>query len=158
MDVAPYETADAAGYPTVRQISVFLENQVGQLVRLAKLFEQTDIHILALSVVNAVDCAVIRLLVDDPDSASELLRNNKFAINESEVIVVSLPHGKRGLLDVYSALTSAEVDVRYTYPLLVRPNDRAAVVIQAENLELAARTLRSHRIAVIDQNDLQSNL
>lgn len=156
MEAVPYETLEASNYPTVRQISVFLENQVGQLVRLAKLFEQTDIHILALSVVNAVDCAVIRLLVNNPDEASELLRNNKFAISESDVLVVLLPHGRRGLLEVYSAMTSAEVDVRYTYPLLIHPKNRAAVVIQADDLEMAARTLKRHSIGVLDQNDLEN--
>lgn len=156
MALTPFETAEASGYPTVRQVSVFLENRVGQLLRLAKLFEQTDIHILALSIVNAVDCAVIRLLVNDPDIATELLRRNHFAFNESDVLVVLLPPGKRGLLDVYSALTGAEVDVRYTYPLLTHPQNRAAVVIQSDELEMAVKTLRSHSIRVLDQSELEA--
>ena len=69
MDIAPLETAEAHDYPTIRQQSVFIENRVGQLLRLTKLFDQTDIRILAVSVVYSVDCAIVRMILDDPDNA-----------------------------------------------------------------------------------------
>jgi hypothetical protein len=155
MALNPFETAEGSAYPTVEQISVFLENRVGQLLRLAKLFERTDIHILALSIVNAIDCAVVRLIVNNPDLATEVLQLEEFAVSHGELLCVLLPPGKRGLLDIYSALVGAEIDVRYTYPLIVHPHGRAAVVIQADNLEMAAATLRHHKIEVLDQSDLQ---
>lgn len=155
MATQPFETAEAAGYPTVRQLSVFLENRLGQLLRLAKLFEQQDIKILALSVVHSVDCAVIRLLVDNPDAATEVLRAGGFPLSESELIVVSLPPGRRGLLAIWSALLEAEVNISYTYPLLVHPRGRPAVAIHVDNLEMAERTLIKAGFEVIDQAALK---
>ena len=70
MDTEPFETAQASGIPLVRQFSVFMENRVGALLRLTKTFERTDLHILALSVVDSVDCAVIRMIVICPVSTS----------------------------------------------------------------------------------------
>jgi hypothetical protein len=69
MSLEPLETLEAQGFPTVRQLSVFMESRVGQLLRLTKLFDKTEIHIVALSIVNAVDCAIIRMIVDKPDEA-----------------------------------------------------------------------------------------
>jgi len=155
MATGPFETAEAAGYPTVRQLSVFLENRLGQLLRLAKLFEHQDIKILALSVVHSVDCAVIRLLVDNPDAATEVLRDGGFPISEAELIVVSLPPGRRGLLTIWSALLEAEVNISYTYPLLVHPRGRPAVAIHVDNLEMAEQTLVKAGFEVIDQATLQ---
>lgn len=155
MATQPFETAEAAGYPTVRQLSVFLENRLGQLLRLARLFEQQDIKILALSVVHSVDCAVIRLLVDNPDAATEVLRTGGFPLSEAEMIVVSLPPGRRGLLAIWSALLEAEVNISYTYPLLVHPRGRPAVAIHVDNLEMAEHTLVKAGFEVIDQAALK---
>ena len=53
MALEPFETAEAHSTPTVRQQSVFVENRVGQLLQLTKLFDRTDIRILAVSVLFA---------------------------------------------------------------------------------------------------------
>src|SRR5438477_7328738 len=98
MQLEPLETAEAHDLPTVRQQSVFIENRVGQLLRLTRMFDQTDIRIVAVSVVYSVDCAIVRIIVDDPDVAQKVLADNDFKVSETELIVVSLPHGKRALL------------------------------------------------------------
>lgn len=155
MTKEPLETAEASGFPTVRQLSVFLENRLGQLLVLAKVLDQTEIHILALSVVHSVDCAVVRLLVDDPEEAAQLLRRSGFALSEADLLVVNLPHGRRGLMAIYSALVGAEVSVQYTYPLLTRPKGRPAVALQVDDIDMAGQTLKSHHFEVLDQSDLR---
>jgi len=154
MSLEPFETAESQDHPTVRQLSIFIENQVGQLLQLTRLLDQTDIRILAVSVVNAVDCAVIRMIVDDPDQAGELFRQSRFSVSEAELIVVSLPPGKRGLLHTWMALLAGEVNINYTYPLLVRPHGAPAMAVQADNLEMAVAVLRTKRFDVLDQSDL----
>jgi hypothetical protein len=152
----PLETQESAGFPLVRQLSVFLENRLGQLLSLAKLFDQTEIHILALSVVHSVDCAIIRLLVDKPDEATQLLRKGGFALNEADLLVLNVPPGHRGLLAIYSALVNAEVSIQYTYPLLTRPKGRPAVALQVDDIDMAVQTLKGHRFQVLDQSDLSA--
>ena len=110
MEIEPLSTAEAHDQPTVRQQSVFVENRVGQLLRLARLFDHTDVRILALSVVYSVDCAICRMIVNDPDQAYEVLAAGRFQVSETELIVVSLPHGKRALLHTWAALLQGEVN------------------------------------------------
>lgn len=133
---------------------MFIENQVGQLLRLTRLFDGIDVRILALSVVYSVDCAITRMVLDDPEEAHSTLRKHGFPVSDSELVVVGLPHGKRGLLDVWAALLRGEVNVHYTYPLLVRPRGHAAIAVQADNNELAVQVLREMRFDVLDQSDL----
>lgn len=154
MDTEPFETAQESGTPLVRQFSVFMENRVGSLLRLTKVFERTELHILALSVVDSVDCSVIRMIVDDPDEAYLELDKARFPVCESELAVVSLPHGKRGLLDVLMALMTGEVNVHYTYPLLVRPLGRPALAISADSLDEAIKVLTEKNLTVLDHYDL----
>jgi len=154
MATEPLKTAEGHGVPTVRQQSVFIENRVGQLLRLTKLFDQTDIRILAVSVVYSVDCAICRMILDDPDRASEVLRGSRFQISETELIVVSLPHGKRALLHTWAALLGGEISIHYVYPLLVRPKGAAAIAVVTDNLEQAVQVLRDRKFEVLDQQDL----
>ena len=155
MDLEPLETCEAHGDPTVRQLSVFVENRVGQLLHLTRLFERTDVRILAVSVVHCVDCAVCRMILDDPDRASEVLRGARFQVSEAELIVVSLPHGKRALLATWAALLGAEINIHYTYPLLVHPGGSAAIAVVSDNMEEAIRILRERGFELLDHADLR---
>ena len=154
MTLEPFETAQANTTPTVRQQSVFVENRVGQLLQLTRLLDQTDIRILAVSVVYSVDCAICRMLLDDPDKAYDILRQSGFQVSESELLVVALPHGKRALLHTWAALLSGEINIHYTYPLLIRPNGCAAIAVLPDDLEGGARLLSERKFELLDQQDL----
>ncbi|MGB0716075.1 MAG: acetolactate synthase [Phycisphaerae bacterium] len=155
MEHEPFETMEAHGDPVVRQQSVFVENRVGQLLRLTSLFSRTDIRILAISIVNSVDCAIARMILDDPDRAYEVLRDARFQISETDLIVVSLPHGKRALLQTWAALLGAEINIYYTYPLLVQPRGHAAIAVMPDNIEHSVKTLRDKGFDVLDESDLR---
>ena len=154
MATEPFETAEAQGTPTVRQQSVFVENRVGQLMRLTKLFDQADIRILALSVVHSVDCAICRMILDEPDQAYDVLTAARFQVSEAELIVVSLPHGKRALLSTWAALLGGEISIHYAYPLLAHPKGAAALAVCPDNLEHAIDVLRERGFDLLDQQDL----
>ena len=154
MAIEPFETAQGHDLPTVRQQSVFVENSVGQLLSLTRLFDRADIRILALSVVNSVDCAICRMILDDPDRGYDALAGSGFKVSEAELIVVSLPHGKRALLRTWTALLAAEVNIYYTYPLLVHPRNCAAIAVVTDNIEQAIQTLRQKKFDVLNQDEL----
>lgn len=150
----PFETAQSQGTPTVRQQSVFIDDRVGQLLRLTRFFDDTEIRILALSQLFAHDCGICRMLLDDPDTAHEVLTRAGFQVSESELIVVSLPHGKRGLLHTWVALLRGEVNIHYTYPLLIRPRQSAAIAVCTDSIDQAADVLRDSKFELLDQHDL----
>ncbi len=154
MERHPFETLEGHGSPTVRQVSVFMENRVGQLLKLTKIFEERNVRIMALTVVDSVDFAVVRLLFDSPDEAMKTIREEGFAMSVAEVLVVKLPpRGEQGLLRMFSALLSAEVNIFYAYPLLparIGP----AVALSVDNWEMAAETLRRRKFTILNEGDL----
>lgn len=154
MAIEPFETAEKSEFPFCRQLSVFLENRLGQLLRLTRLFDNGEIHIRALSVEGSIDCAIVRLLVDDPDTGREMISNAGFAVTESDVLVVQLPPGKRGLMSVCAALIAGEVNINYVYALLAVEDKPAQIAISVDNLVQAARTLAAKKFRVLDQSEL----
>lgn len=138
----------------VRQFSIFLENKCGRLLDLTRLFNQTNIHILGLSVVDTTDSAVVRLVVDDPDKAAGLFHQNYIHFSDTEVIVAELPHGPDGLTAILTALLEAEINIYYTYSLIVRSNQNATLAFHVEDNELATEVLKRHGFATLNQSDL----
>ncbi len=154
MNVEPAQTAEGSDYPYCRQLSIFLENRVGQLLRITRLLEGEPIHILGLSADASVDCAILRLLVDDPDLAHQILSDARFALSESEVLVVPLPSGKSGIMTICSALIAAEVNINYLYTVWATEAREPCLAIQVDDVQGAIPVLRSKRFRVLDQGEL----
>jgi hypothetical protein len=154
MNAEPLEIAEGSDHPYCRQLSIFLENRVGQLLRIARLLEGEPVHILGLSVDASVDCAIVRLLVDDPDLAHQILTDARFAVSESEVLVVPLPTGKRGILAVCSALIAGEVNINYVYTVWAGKDPEPCLAIQVDDIQSAVPVLQAHKFTLLNQGDL----
>ena len=153
MPTNQFETSETFRSPFVRQLSVFLEDRVGALMRLFQAFEGSSVRVVGMSVVHAIDCAIIRIICDDNDKAIELLSSRKFPLCSSELLVVELPQG-HGLMSICSALLAGEVSIDYAYPLLIRPSGRAALAIHTEDMETAVQVLRGRKFTVVREEDL----
>jgi hypothetical protein len=151
----PWETLEGQGLPTVRQLSVFVDNRVGQLLRITQLFEKQDISILGLSVVDSADFAVVRLLFNRPDDALSVLTQAGFPVSVSELVVVHVPAGKGGLMAVWSALLGSEINIAYAYSLL-RTEGGPAIALHVDNIEIAIDTLVRKGFQVFGEADLES--
>ncbi len=148
-----FETAETFRSPTVRQISVFLDDRVGALLRLFQAFEGTEVRVVGMSVVHAIDCAIVRIICDDTELALRALKERNFPFSETELVVVEVPHG-HGLRSICSALLAGEVNIDYAYPLLTRPTGRAALAIHTDEVETAVKLLVNRQYAVLTEEDL----
>src|SRR5437868_11508191 len=92
-----FDTARGRDWPSVRQHNVFLENRVGALMNLVRRFETTDIRIVSISVVDSADCAIIRIVLSDPERAREIFEQARLPITESDLLVVQLPDSTQPL-------------------------------------------------------------
>src|SRR5438270_1323362 len=92
-----FATSRGRDWPSVRQFSVFLENRVGALLSVVRRFETTDIRIVSLTVHDLADCAIIRLVLSDPERAMEVFEQAHLAVAESDLLVVQLPDGDHPL-------------------------------------------------------------
>ncbi len=142
-----------SSHDPVRQFSVFAENRVGRLHDLTALFREHHVHVIALTVLDTTDSAIVRLIVDDPDKARELMVNNDFPYSEGEVLAVEITDESQ-LNGVLAALFEAEINVHYVYSFLKRPEGRGALVIHAEDAEVAAQALRRRAHRILTQSDI----
>src|SRR3954467_7743667 len=93
-----FDTARGRDWPSVRQFNVFLENRLGALLNVVRRFETTDVRIVSLTVVDSADCAIIRIVLSDPERAAEIFVQADLPVTESDLLVVQLPEGNQPLL------------------------------------------------------------
>jgi hypothetical protein len=149
-----FATMRGRDYPTIRQFTVFLENRVGQLLEVVRRFEGSRVRIVALSIVDNTECAVVRFLLSHPEQGREILERAGLAMIESDLIGVELPEGMQPLLQVCTALLQAEINIVQAYPLIIRPHGRPAVALMVDSIEQAQLTLAERGFTMITERDL----
>ena len=137
----------------VKQFSVFTANQVGRLHELTALLKQNDVHVMAITVLDSADSAIVRVVVDDPDKARELMINNDFPYSEADLLVVEIDDESR-LTAVLSALLEAEVNIHYIYSFIKRPKGKAALALSVEDPDIAAQAVGQRGYKILSQSDI----
>jgi hypothetical protein len=132
---------------------VYTENRVGRLYDLTALFKQKNVHVMAITVLDTTDSAIVRLIVDDPDRARELMINNDLPYVESDVLAVELADESE-LKGVLSALVEAEINVHYIYSFIKRPQFKGALVINVEDADVASQALSQRGFKILNQGDI----
>jgi hypothetical protein len=150
-----FETIRGRNFPAIRQFTIFLENRVGQLLEVLRRFEGSGLRVVALSINDSAECAVVRFVVSDYDRGREILERAGLAIIETDMVGVELPEGPQPLLRICTALLQAELNIQQAYPLIVHPLGRPAVAIMVENVEVAMETLGSKGFRLITEGDLE---
>jgi hypothetical protein len=146
-------TIEGHGSDPVKQFSIFAENRVGRLSDVIRLLNSHNVHVIAITILDTTDSAIIRLLVDDPDRARSLFFEHGFAFTECEVLVVEIS-AERDLKNVLLALLEAEVNIHYLYSFISRPHDKCALAISLEDGDIAGHALSIRRFKVLRQADI----
>src|ERR1043165_7913226 len=113
----PTDTMQGRRPEPVIQFSVFTPNRLGRLHDLVGLLATQDVHVLALTVLDTTDSAIIRIVVDDPEKGRELLHKHGFAFTESCLVVVEVTSPDE-LNRIISALLEAELNINYLYSFI----------------------------------------
>ncbi len=151
----PVETMHAFAPPTVTQFSVFLTNKVGKLLDLVEGFDNSPCCICAVAVHEASDHAVIRLITNNASMGRQLLRDEKLAFSEHDLLVVELTAGHT-LSSLCLALLGAELSIHFAYPLMIKPNGRPTIALAVDDPTLAGQILRRKNFRLFGECDLPS--
>jgi hypothetical protein len=137
----------------VRQFSVFTANRLGRLHDLIALLSSNSVHVMAITILDTTDSAIIRLVLDDPESARRLMADNGFAFTESDLLVVEIENATQ-MPDVMAALLEAELNINYMYCFIIHPQGKSILAVSMEDNEVAEKVLTQHTFRVLRQADI----
>ena len=147
-------TVRGRNWPCLRQFGVFMENHVGSLHELLRHLEQHDLRVMALSIVDSIDCAIVRLVLNNYERGKELFALSNFTVFENDLVGVELPEDAQPYAKICMALLQAELNIHYTYPLLYRRKGRGAIALYVDDIDTALKTLAEKEHRIITESDL----
>jgi ACT domain-containing protein len=136
----------------IKQLSIFLENKQGRFTEVAKLLGKENINMTAFTVSENSDFGILRLIVADTDKALHVLRNNKYAVTEADVICLHCPNQPGALGDVMDYITKADIFIEYMYAF--SEGESAHVIIRPDNLKKCVKVLKENSKELIEANKL----
>ena len=125
----------------IQQLSVFLENRAGQLSAVTELLAQNHVDMQALNIAETADYGVLRLIVDMPQRAARLLRDNGFIVRETPVVQAPVSDKPVWLNAVLSSIAAADIDIEYMYSGMSQKNGLAYMIFRVSEPEKLDRVL-----------------
>tara|TARA_R110002072_G_scaffold42064_19_gene118553 strand:- start:145151 stop:145630 length:480 start_codon:yes stop_codon:yes gene_type:complete len=155
MTEAPIPLDTTQGYcpPTAVQFSVFLSNKVGKMLDLTEHFDEAPVALCAISVHEASDHAVVRLITNHAGEARKILREHHFPFSEHEVLLVELTDGL-SISKLCLYLLGAEINIAFAYPLIHNSSEDPAIAIAVDDPTLAGQILRRKGFKMLGECDL----
>jgi hypothetical protein len=138
----------------IKQISVFLENRSGRLYELCDELGKAAINMRALSIGEAADFGIVRMIVNNPEAARKMLANAGFTVAETDVLAVEIPDVPGGLAKVLGALKGKGINVEYAYAFVARSGDKAIVSMRVEDVTGAEAALTAAGYTLLNADQI----
>ena len=121
----------------IKQISVFVENQPGSMMRVTSVLTESHVNIRAISTFDTPEFGILRLVVDDPAKAKESLTQKGFVTRVNDVIGAELKDEKGNLNQMLKILADGEINVNYIYSFVIREEKAPVIVFHTDDFQLS---------------------
>ena len=126
----------------IKQISVFVENQPGSMMRVTSVLTESHVNIRAISTFDTPEFGILRLVVDDPAKAKESLTQKGFVTRVNDVIGAELKDEKGNLNEMLRILADGEINVNYIYSFVIREEKAPVIVFHTDDFQKAEQVLK----------------
>ena len=139
---------------SIHQISVFLENRVGQLAEITDLLAKAHVDIRAISIAETSDYGLARMIVNDAQKASSILLEHGDILSMTPVWAVEVPDRPAGLAELLAVLAENHVDVEYMYSLFAKEGDHAYMILRISDEAAFTKALEGTAIKLVNNEIL----
>ena len=138
----------------ITQLSVFLMNQPGALVDAIKDISDANINIRALSIAEANDFGILRIIVSDSDAVCKLL-GDQYLFSRTEVVAAKMGDRSGALYPILVVLNEANINIEYMYAFTGSGPEEAYVVFRVNDVKTAEEVLNANGIATLSDDNLK---
>ena len=138
----------------ITQLSVFLMNQPGALVDAIKAISDANINIRALSIAEANDFGILRIIVSDSDAVCRLL-GDKYLFSKTQVVAAKMDDRSGALYPILVVLNEANINIEYMYAFTGSGPEEAYVVFRVNDVKTAEEVLNANGIKTLSDESLK---
>lgn len=138
----------------IKQLSVFVENQMGRMADITDVIGQAGVDIRALSIADTSDFGILRLIVDKPDVAMEALKEAGVTVSLTDVIAVGIEDKPGAFAKVVRLMSDEGISIEYMYAFISRTDNKAFVIMRVENPEKGIAVVQKNNIKLLSENEV----
>lgn len=140
----------------VKQLSVFVENKFGRISEIINALAEKSIDISALSLADTSEFGILRLIVDKPELAVDVLKAEGVIVKLSDVLAIAIDDAPGGLAKALEVLTAANVVIEYMYAFIGKADGKAMTVIRVDDEPKAIDALNKGGITLLTTDDISA--
>lgn len=132
---------------TIKQLSVFVENKTGRINDVTRILGANNINMTAFCLAESVEFGILRMIVSDPEKAVRVLKEERFAVNVTDVLCLGCPNTPGAMSTVLDYLAAENVFIEYMYAF--SQGDTANVVIRPTDTAKCIEVLNRYKCSLL---------
>lgn len=138
----------------VHQISIFVENKSGTLLKVLELFKENNIQLIASTISDTVEYGIYRIICSEPMRAYEMLKAAGISANLSEVFAIMLDNRPGRAADAVRHISEAGITISYLYSFML--GGKGILVFRTDDSARTETVIRENSLAALDDKALLS--
>ncbi len=140
----------------IKQLSLFVENRPGRMAKVSKTLSDAGVNIRAMTIAEAGDFGVIRMVVDDPEKGYKVLHDNGFTVSTTDVLAVEMKDIPGGLYEIVNTLGENSINVDYAYAFVTTKAQRAMLILRVDDIAKARKVLGAKGVKIATKEEIQA--
>ena len=144
----------------IPQVSVYLDNRPGSLSEAMAQLDKNQIKIFALSIADAGEFGLVRMVTEDPEKATRVLEDVDYNLAKSrrntEVIAVFMGDEDK-ISKITKILADGSINIEYAYSSAVHVDGKIALILRASDIESAEKNLKANGITVLTLAEIKKD-
>ncbi len=137
---------------TIHQLSIFIENRSGTLIKVLEVLKQSGIQIIASTIADTAEYGIYRLICSEPQRAFEELKKAGVAVALSDVFAIELDNQPGRAADAIEIFSKADISIAYMYSFML--DGKGILIFRTDNAEQARETIIQNGLKVIAEEQL----
>ncbi len=138
----------------VQQLSVFVENKPGHLQNVLQKLGEHDINIITLTIADTSDFGVLRLIVNDPDKAQRVLKENHITSSITDVLAIEIEDKPGSLGRAVEAFSKRNLNIEYMYAYTEKRGDKAVMIFRFDDSKAAAQAVSQEGYRIVNRQNI----
>jgi len=138
----------------IKLLAIFAENKIGELSRVSGILASNQINIRWVTIASANGYGVVKLLVNRPDDAFNLLKQNGVPVTIIKVTAVEVEDRPGGLYAIAKCLAENKINVHNSSGYVAK--SRAILLIEVSDNEAVRNCLTKNNFKVLNEHEALS--
>lgn len=137
---------------TVHQLSIFVENRQGTLIKVLQLLKEAGVQLIASTIADTVEYGIYRIICGEPERAYSILKEKGISVALSDVFAIELDDEVGRAADTLTLFSEEGISIAYMYSFLLK--GKGILVFRTDDEEKTCKVIKENGMNFISEKDL----